>query len=263
VRLAGALLLTAVLAAPAAPAAAEVTVRVVPGAAGSTPSVELTARQAPLAEVLDRLSRQIGMKVVYEGASPRQLVTVSLQGRTPSETVLALFEGTGVNFALQSDPTGARVETLLVAGSAPQTASTSTSSSPSSGTGRSLSPGTFRRPSAPPGSGPDAMEEEPEDIEEEEIDEPPEAPEQPERPPMQQPGDPAGAVQPVGPQAPPQGFAPTTSFPVSPFAPQATQPYPPQTFPPLPPGVQRPQPPDQQQQQPQQQPETTGQPPPD
>jgi hypothetical protein len=260
-RPAGALLLTAVL---AAPAAAEVTVRVLPGAPGSTPSVELTARQAPLAEVLDRLSRQIGMKVVYEGASPRQLVTVSLQGRTPVETVLALFEGTGVNFALQSDPTGARVETLLVAGSAPQTASTSPSSSPSSGTGRSLSPSTFRRPSAPPGSGPDVMEEDPEDLEEEELEEPPEAPEQPERS-LVQPADPAGAVQPVGPQAPPQAFPPTSSFPVSPFAPQATQPYPPQTFPPLPPGVPagRTNPPSEQQQPPQQQPETTGQPPPE
>jgi hypothetical protein len=264
-RPAGALLLTAVL---AAPAAAEVTVRVVPGAPGSTPSVELTARQAPLAEVLDRLSRQIGMKVVYEGASPRQLVTLSLQGRTPAETVLALFEGTGVNFALQSDPTGARVETLLVAGSAPQTASSSPASS-SSGTGRSLSPSTFRRPAAPPGSGPDAMEEDPEDVEEEEIEEQPEAPEQPERPerPPGQPADPAGAVQPVGPQVPPQGYAPTSSFPVSPFAPQATQPYAPQTFPPMPPGVSSAQPtqPSGQQQQPQQQqPETsTGQPPPD
>ena len=78
------------------------------------------ARAAPLQQVLDRLGRQIGMKVVYEGGSPRQLVTLSLQGRTPAETVLALLEGQGLNYALLGDPTGAGAQTLLVTGSAPR-----------------------------------------------------------------------------------------------------------------------------------------------
>ena len=166
-RPAGAFLLSAFL---AAPAAAEVTVRVVP-ASGATPShVELTARAAPLSEVLDRLGRQIGMKVVYEGASPRQLVTLSLQGRSPAETVLGLLEGQGLNFALVSDPTGLRVETLLVAGVAPS----SGSSAPTSTASRPTSSSPFRRPlSPPPGSGPDTMDEDPEEVEEDEaFDEP-------------------------------------------------------------------------------------------
>jgi hypothetical protein len=211
----------------AAPVAAEVTVRVVP-ASGATPShVELTARAAPLSEVLDRLGRQIGMKVVYEGASPRQLVTLSLQGRSPAETVLGLLEGQGLNFALVSDPTGLRVETLLVTGVAPS----SGSSAPTSTASRPTSNSPFRRPlSPPPGSGPDTMDEDPEELEEDEaFDEPAPAEDA-------APAD-AAATNPVPiPRGPGPGGTPGQSFPVSPFAPQST-PYSPQTFPPLPPGV--------------------------
>jgi hypothetical protein len=210
----------------AAPAAAEVTVRVLPASPGAAAQVELTARAAPLSEVLDRLSRQIGMKVVYEGASPRQLVTVTLHGRTPAETVLGLLEGTGVNFALQADASGARVETLLVAGSAPQTASAS-GAAPAPPSGRSVSPG-FRRPITPPASGPDVIEEDdPEDLEEDLAE--PAAPEE-----VAPQPDPNAGNQPAGTMPPPPGNMPTPSFPVSPFAPQ---PYTPQPFPPVPPGA--------------------------
>ncbi len=211
----------------AAPVAAEVTVRVVP-ATGTTPShVELTARAAPLSEVLDRLGRQIGMKVVYEGASPRQLVTLSLQGRSPADTVLGLLEGQGLNFALVSDATGVRVETLLVSGVAPSSGSSAAAATAARPT-TSSSP--FRRPlSPPPGSGPDTIDEDSEELEEDEgLDEP--------APAEEAPADPA-ATNPVPiPQGPGQGAAPGQSFPVSPFAPQST-PYSVQTFPPLPPGV--------------------------
>jgi hypothetical protein len=225
------LLLSAFL---AAPAAAEVTVRLVPATAAAASHVELTARAAPLAEVLDRLGRQIGMKVVYEGPSPRQLVTLSLQGRSPAETVLGLLEGQGLNFALVSDPSGTQVVTLLVAGTAPSTGSAApaTTSSPST-------PGTpFRRPlSPPPGSGPDTMEEDPENVADDEaFDDPAVSGAQPAGAEAGQ-ADPAvknPVPVPQGPGAQPN--APSRSFPVSPFAPQAT-PYTPQTFPPLPPGV--------------------------
>ncbi len=119
------------LALASAPAAAEVVVRVSGG------HVELTATAAPLADVLDRLARQTGMKVVYEGAAPRQLVTLSLHGRTPTETILSVFEGLGVNFALVADPSGSRVQTLVVAGTA-----TASSSPSSAGDGRLASPAT-------------------------------------------------------------------------------------------------------------------------
>ena len=253
-RLAGAFLLAAFL---AVPAAAEVTVRVVPATGATASHVELTARAAPLSEVLERLGRQIGMKVVYEGASPRQLVTLSLQGRSPAETVLGLLEGQGLNFALVSDKTGTRVETLLVAGLAPSSGS---SASPASSASRPTAPSTtFRRPlSPPPGSSPDTIEEEPE--EDEVIDEPAPA----EAAEAAGPADPAGANPvpiPQGPGAQPN--APGQSFPVSPFAPQAT-PYSPQTFPPLPPGVPGgPTAPAAPPAQPAPQPETPTQPPPD
>ena len=136
-----------VVALAAAPATAEVVVRVSGG------HVDLTATAAPLAEVLDRLARQTGMKVVYEGAAPRQLVTLSLHGRTPTETVLAVFEGLGVNFALVADPSGSRVQTLVVAG-------TAASSSPSSAAAaRASSPPTARRPfGPPPGASPETVD---------------------------------------------------------------------------------------------------------
>jgi hypothetical protein len=144
------------LALAASPAAAEVTVRVTGG------HVDLAATAAPLAEVLDRLGRQTGMKVVYEGPAPRQLVTLSIQGRTPAETVLSVLEGLGVNFALVADPSGAGVQTLIVAG-----ASTATAAASSPAPARA--PSGPRRPFGPPlGSSPDTgdpgLEEEEEDV---------------------------------------------------------------------------------------------------
>ena len=128
------------LAVVATPAAAKVAVRVSGG------QVELTATAAPLADILDRLARQTGMKVVYEGPAPRQLVTLSLRGRTPTETVLALFEGLGLDFALVADPSGARVQTLVVAG----TAAVSPAASSAANAGRSPGPAAMRRPFGPP-----------------------------------------------------------------------------------------------------------------
>src|SRR5512147_2531035 len=101
-------------------ASAEVAVRVSAG------RVDLTATAAPLGDVLDRLARQTGMKVVYEGPAPRQLGTLSIQGRTPTEAVLSVFESLGVNFALLSDSAGAGVQTLIVAGAAAASAPIST-----------------------------------------------------------------------------------------------------------------------------------------
>jgi hypothetical protein len=218
---------TVVVALAAAPATAEVAVRVSGG------HVDLTATAAPLAEVLDRLARQTGMKVVYEGAAPRQLVTLSLHGRTPTETVLAVFEGLGVNFALVADPSGSRVQTLVVAG-------TAASSSPSSAAAaRSSSLPTARRPfGPPPGASPETV-----DAAFEEADEEPTGDEEafaglppgaeitdPSGVPMAQP-DPALANPAAqGPSAPPPGTGipgmPTPGFPSSPFM------TPPQPFPP-------------------------------
>jgi hypothetical protein len=85
-------------------------------------AVDVLASNAPLTEVLDRLSRQTQMKVVYEGTPPRQTVSLDLRGRTPVEAVVAALEGQGVNYAMSMDETGTRVQTLLVTGTAASSA---------------------------------------------------------------------------------------------------------------------------------------------
>ena len=219
-----------VVALGAAPATAEVAVRVSGG------HVDLTATAAPLADVLDRLARQTGMKVVYEGPAPRQLVTLSLHGRTPTETVLSVFEGLGVNFALVADPSGSRVQTLVVAGTA-----TASSSPSSAAPGRSASPLTGRRPfGPPPGASPETV-----DPAFEEADEEPTAEEEafpvllpgaettdpggaPVMPPDPTPANPAAQGPPVGPPGTGIPAQATPGFSPSPFMPQ------PQPFPSLP-----------------------------
>jgi len=81
--------------------------------------VSLQVGSAPLSEVLDRLARQTGMKVVYDGAPPRALVRGRhVEDVTPAEAVLNVLEGLGVGYALRFDPDGIRVDTLLVLGTA-------------------------------------------------------------------------------------------------------------------------------------------------
>lgn len=93
--------------------------------------VDLEATAAPLPEVLDRIARLTGMKLVFEGAAPRPLVTISVHGRSPTQTVLAVLEGLGINYALLSDESGAQVQKLLVTGAAPASTSTGRGPSPS------------------------------------------------------------------------------------------------------------------------------------
>jgi len=139
--------------------AAEVNVRVMDG------RVDLSATAAPIAEVLDRLSKQTGMKVVYEGPAPRQLVTLSLHGRSPAEAVLGLLEGQGLNFILLGDASGDRVQTLMMAGAAPGASSRAASSAPPAAS--KLFP--------PPASGPEADNHVEELIDEEEPEPAPDA----------------------------------------------------------------------------------------
>ncbi len=101
---------------PTNASAAEVSVQVT-GA-----QVDLDAVAAPVGEVLDRLAGQTGMKVVYDGPKPRNLITLKLRGRSPAETVLAVLEGLGVNFALVAEAGGKRIQTLMVSVSATGTA---------------------------------------------------------------------------------------------------------------------------------------------
>ena len=105
--------------------AGEVDVR---GTAAGRVSVRVTA--APLSEVLDRLARQTGMKVVYDGAPPRAVVRGrQVEDATVADAVADVLEGLGVSYALRLDATGLKVDTLLVLG-AVRGSSSSPSSSP-------------------------------------------------------------------------------------------------------------------------------------
>lgn len=107
--------------------------------------VDVVTHLAPLQDVLASLSQQTGMKVVYDGAPPRMPVTVSLPQRTPVEAVLALFEGLGLNYALNVDRSGIRVDTLIVTSGA-------TSAAPARPAGQALplnAPYDPRRQAAP------------------------------------------------------------------------------------------------------------------
>jgi len=208
-------------------ASAEVAVRVSAG------RVDLTATAAPVADVLDRLARQTGMKVVYEGPAPRQLVTVSLHGRTPAETILAVFEGLGLNYAMVADSTGAGVQTLMVAGAASATPASGASSAQT----RPNLPGVRRPFGPPPGSSPESVdpgfdegdqESEANDVDFTGMPSAAEAQDaggaqQPGAPPANVPPNPGTAPQGTAPPAPPQ---PGMPFSASPFTPQP-QPFPP------------------------------------
>lgn len=80
--------------------------------------VSVRAVSAPVAEILERLARTTGMRVVYDGPVPRQVLTATLEGYAPAAAVLSVLEGLGLNYALVMDPSGARVDQLLILGAA-------------------------------------------------------------------------------------------------------------------------------------------------
>ena len=122
-------------------ASADVTVRL-----NGDGRVDVRATTAPLPEVLDHLSRQTGMKVIYDGPVPRPLLTLTLEGRTPVEALLGILEGLGLNYAVVMDPTGTRVQTLLMTGT-----STASTPSPAALPLRAATPTLLRpRPAEPP-----------------------------------------------------------------------------------------------------------------
>jgi hypothetical protein len=195
-------------AAPSAPA--EVTVRL-----GGDGRVDVRATTAPLPEVLDHLSRQTGMKVIYDGPAPRPLLTLTLERRTPVEALLGILEGLGLNYAVVMDPTATRVETLLMTGtplvSVPSPAVTLRTTTPN-----------LPRP-----RGADPSEQDPVDEPPEEEAAPPPIPGQPPPgPPIPGTGSPVPPAfsQPApGPPGIPNMVLPP-DYPVSPFAPRLLPP---------------------------------------
>jgi hypothetical protein len=179
--------------------------------------VHVRATAAPLSQVLDRLGRATGMKVVYQGAAPSVLVSLSLEDRTPAEAVFGVLEGLGLNYAFVLDAAGSKVETLMLAGAAGSRPASSTATPPAAAAPAPRFTPRPRPGAIPPAAGPDPSEDEGEEaIEEPESDEPEEpedaaeAEEQPQAPAA--PTGPRGSVL----QPPSQPV-----YPSSPFAPRA------------------------------------------
>src|SRR5512140_3427423 len=74
--------------------------------------VHIEARTAPLSDVLDDLARHTGVKVVDEGAPPRDLVTATLDRGTLVEALLAVYEGLDLAYVIQLDASGGGVAKL-------------------------------------------------------------------------------------------------------------------------------------------------------
>jgi hypothetical protein len=168
--------------------------------------VSLSAVSAPVSEILDRLARQTGMKVVYDAQPPRQLVTARLDDRTTAEAVVGLMEGLGLNYALVMDIAGTRVDQLLVLGPVGVSA-------PSAAAATRPTPTPPRRQPEPELEAEDQGEEAAEDEFEEELEADPDAQ--------------SAAPAPAGPPAPPPPDYPSSSFTPrlpTPAAPQPTTP---------------------------------------
>jgi hypothetical protein len=172
---------------------------------GDTLDVRATA--APVSEVLDRIARETGMKVTYDGSPPRARVSVTLTGVTPAQAVLRVLEGQGLNYALRMDPRAVRVEALLmVAGSGAGTGTVAPAPMPN----RPI-PGTRQIDREPDVAEPD---------DETPVEAPGPSPEEQQRKPFPFPGGPSGPAMPLMLPTPPP---PTTAASPSPAAPQNPQ----------------------------------------
>jgi hypothetical protein len=76
--------------------------------------VSIHARNAPLPEILERLQEKTGMKVIYDGTRPYQLVAVTIEDQTLVAALTSLLESQGVKFAIALNAAGTRVDTLLI-----------------------------------------------------------------------------------------------------------------------------------------------------
>lgn len=77
--------------------------------------MDLKAREAPLSEVLGRVTEAIGAEVEYKGPQPEQAVTLTLLDQTPLDALVGVLVDQGADFALQMDAEGTGVVKVVVA----------------------------------------------------------------------------------------------------------------------------------------------------
>jgi len=100
--------------------------------------LDVHATAARLSDVLAEVSRRAGMKLIYDGPPPRQIVSVDFTGRSEPAAVVALLEGLGLSYAMMLDHSGNRVETLVVIGTAAVSSGRPGVASPATTTGSDL-----------------------------------------------------------------------------------------------------------------------------
>jgi hypothetical protein len=76
--------------------------------------VTIRAASVPLADVLDRLQEQTGMKVIYDGPRPQQAIGVTIEGQTLTAAISTLLDAQGIKYAVALNSAGTQVATLLI-----------------------------------------------------------------------------------------------------------------------------------------------------
>lgn len=198
---------------------------------GPAGEVSVEASLAPVGDVLERFARVTGAQLTWDGAPPRQLVTLRVQAPSAAAALAAILEGQALDYALALDATGTRVTTLIVGS---QATGSRSAAGPASGSA-STSPGPRLDPRRPPPQREAEPEPEPPSEPEAENealeDPPPEALAAGNR--RGNPADREGAGATPSPEAAPTpvpfGPVPPQRFPTSPFNPLARpgQPAPP------------------------------------
>jgi len=92
--------------------------------------VHIQATATPVSEVLDRLSKTTGMKIVYDGAPPSDRLTAAIDAASETEALSRLLEGLGLTYAFKLDKSGRHVETLFVTTASSRRASSSSAPPP-------------------------------------------------------------------------------------------------------------------------------------
>jgi hypothetical protein len=192
----------------------------------SPEGVVIRTDATPVSDVLDALAKQAGVKIIYDGAPPRDPVTVDRRSHSLVEAIPALLEGLGLSYVLKMDDTGTKVDTLFVAGgTTPGSTATASLSGPSDRAER-MRQLLERRRAQMQEQGPPA-------------DDPvgePSVPGEPEGPPADSFTEAVAAAQDTAegeaeanqsePVTPPAQFAPSSPFTPSPFAPPPPPPQP-------------------------------------
>jgi hypothetical protein len=76
--------------------------------------VNIRAEKVPLVQILNGVAWESKMKIVYDTAPPQVLVSVDIKGATLSDAITELLQGHGLLYMAKMDPSGTRVETLLL-----------------------------------------------------------------------------------------------------------------------------------------------------